>query len=219
MNVNAPWSVGEAVTPSPYDDRRAGILDAARACFSRSGFHRTSMQEICAEAKMSPGGLYRYFASKDAIIEAIAVEEQCVGRRVLEILLEPGTLSERLLKCGLAYITAMRDRRSLQMLLEVWVESMRNSNVGAMFARCEEENHRLVRRVFDEAKAKGELPADADIDTIMLSLLAFADGIVVRMGLNPSFDVSRAEALLSRVVEAVLENRGEDGVHPLETAG
>ena len=34
-------------------DRRAEILEAARVCFARSGFHQTSMQEICAEAGMS----------------------------------------------------------------------------------------------------------------------------------------------------------------------
>ena len=219
MNANAPWSICEAPPSSPSDDRRAGILDAARTCFSRAGFHRTSMQEICAEARISPGGLYRYFASKDAIIEAIAIEEQCVGRRVLEVLLDPGTLGERLLRCGLAYINAMRDRRARQMLLEVWVESMRNSAVGEMFARCEDDNRLLVRQIFEQAKANGEIPADADIETMMMSLLAFADGIVVRMGLNPAFDVSRAEALLSRVVGAVLENRQDDGVRPLETTG
>ncbi len=53
-------------------DRRAEILDAAERCFARSGFHRTSMQEICAEAAMSAGNLYRYFPSKEAIIAGIA---------------------------------------------------------------------------------------------------------------------------------------------------
>ena len=53
-------------------DRRAEILDAAERCFIRSGFHQASMQEICAEAKMSPGNLYRYFPSKEAIIAGIS---------------------------------------------------------------------------------------------------------------------------------------------------
>src|SRR5258705_13758773 len=52
-------------------DRRAEILQAAQRCFVRSGFHQTSMQEICAEAGMSPGNLYRYFASKEALITGI----------------------------------------------------------------------------------------------------------------------------------------------------
>ncbi len=57
---------GEA---SAQDQRRVQILDAARACFASAGFHGASMHQICAEARMSPGALYRYFPSKDAIIE------------------------------------------------------------------------------------------------------------------------------------------------------
>src|SRR3981081_4689616 len=52
-------------------DRRLEILDAAQRCFVRSGFHGASMQEICAEAEMSPGNLYRYFPSKEALIAGI----------------------------------------------------------------------------------------------------------------------------------------------------
>ncbi|SCM71372.1 putative regulatory protein, TetR family [uncultured Pleomorphomonas sp.] len=211
----APASPRSEALSAQQDERRARILDAARTCFSRAGFHRTSMQEICAEAKMSPGGLYRYFASKDAIIEAIAQEEQLAGRRILEILLEPGTLHDRLLRSGLAYIEAMRDRRAVQMMLEVYVESMRNTAVGAFFANCEEENRRLFEGAFSRAKATGEIAADADVDTMMMTLVAFADGIVLRMGLNPDYDVERAEALLSRVVTAVLQNEGP----PLESRG
>src|SRR5512144_3317918 len=53
-------------------DRRAEILAAAQRCFVRAGFHGASMQDICAEAGMSPGNLYRYFPSKEAIIAGIA---------------------------------------------------------------------------------------------------------------------------------------------------
>jgi AcrR family transcriptional regulator len=57
-------------------DRRAEILAAAERCFARSGFHRASMQEICAEAGMSPGNLYRYFDSKEAIIAGISERDR-----------------------------------------------------------------------------------------------------------------------------------------------
>ena len=51
-------------------------MKAAKVCFVRSGFQGTSMQQICAEAGMSPGALYRYFPSKEAIIKAIC-EANC----------------------------------------------------------------------------------------------------------------------------------------------
>ena len=64
-------------------DRRAEILAAAQRCFVRSGFHGASMQEICAEAGMSPGNLYRYFPSKEALIAGIAERDRAeVGAAV-----------------------------------------------------------------------------------------------------------------------------------------
>src|SRR6185295_5000216 len=57
-------------------DRRAEILAAAQRCFVRSGFHGASMQDICAEAGMSPGNLYRYFPSKESLIAGIAERDR-----------------------------------------------------------------------------------------------------------------------------------------------
>src|SRR6195256_6727565 len=70
------------VTTAFKEDRRAEILEAARRCVARSGFHQTSMQDICAAAGMSPGNLYRYFPSKEAIIAGIAERDRAeVGQQ------------------------------------------------------------------------------------------------------------------------------------------
>src|SRR5688500_8917991 len=60
------------VSEEHLDARRAQIVNAAVACFAREGFHRTTMHDICREAGLSPGAVYRYFASKDELIQAIA---------------------------------------------------------------------------------------------------------------------------------------------------
>ena len=62
------------VTQQYRDARRDQILGAARRCFLRDGFHSTSMQDLFAEAGLSAGAVYRYFASKDEVIVAIAEE-------------------------------------------------------------------------------------------------------------------------------------------------
>jgi AcrR family transcriptional regulator len=50
--------------------RRRQVLDAAVVCFARTGFHRTSMQDIVAESGLSPGAIYRYFTGKEEIVDA-----------------------------------------------------------------------------------------------------------------------------------------------------
>ena len=57
--------------PEVQQARRERILDAAEQCFARAGFHRTTMHDICKEAGVSPGALYVYFDSKEALVNAL----------------------------------------------------------------------------------------------------------------------------------------------------
>ena len=62
--------------PDTQRARRQHILDAAERCFGRDGFHRTTMHDICREAGVSPGALYVYFDSKEALIAGIAERDR-----------------------------------------------------------------------------------------------------------------------------------------------
>jgi AcrR family transcriptional regulator len=53
------------------DDTRARIMDAAEALFRRMGFAKTAVADIAAELRMSPANIYRFFDSKNAIVQAI----------------------------------------------------------------------------------------------------------------------------------------------------
>ncbi len=63
--------------------RRAEIVVAAQKCFAEKGLHGASVADIAREAGLSVGQLYRIFASKEAIIEAIVSE--IVNARVGEM--------------------------------------------------------------------------------------------------------------------------------------
>lgn len=52
-------------------ERPAEILAAAEQVFSRCGYERATTREIAAEAGVSEGSLYRYFANKRAILLAL----------------------------------------------------------------------------------------------------------------------------------------------------
>ena len=53
------------------DSRRAGVLDAARAVFERLGIEGASIREIAKQAGYTPGAIYSYFDSKEAIYAAL----------------------------------------------------------------------------------------------------------------------------------------------------
>src|SRR5262250_3809380 len=53
------------------DDNRERIMATAGALFRRLGFAKTAVADIAAELHMSPANVYRFFDSKNAIVEAI----------------------------------------------------------------------------------------------------------------------------------------------------
>jgi AcrR family transcriptional regulator len=53
------------------EDTRLRIMAVAEELFRRLGFAKTTVADIAAELKMSPANVYRFFPSKNAIVEAI----------------------------------------------------------------------------------------------------------------------------------------------------
>jgi AcrR family transcriptional regulator len=52
-------------------DKRQAILDAALGLFAEQGFHGTSVPEIARAAGVAAGTIYRYFESKDAVVNVL----------------------------------------------------------------------------------------------------------------------------------------------------
>jgi TetR/AcrR family transcriptional regulator, transcriptional repressor of aconitase len=188
------------VTPMPKVSqehlaaRRRQILDAALICFSRQGFHGTPMQAIFEEAGLSPGAVYRYFKSKEEIVQAIAEETLASFAGALEPgAKSPDEMLRRLLE-AIESVELGEQRRRLA--LQVWGEAVLNPRVGD-----------FVRRVFDGIRAR--LAADlivSDPDAAARVLLAVAQGYIIQRNLYEDFDPERfraaAVAMLSQPVGA-----------------
>lgn len=56
------------------DARRALVLDAARSVFSEAGIEGASIREIAKRAGYTPGAIYSYFESKEAVYAALLDE-------------------------------------------------------------------------------------------------------------------------------------------------
>src|SRR5689334_22984946 len=54
--------------------RRADILDAARACIAGPGYLALNMRDLAAAAGVSPATLYSYFANKEELFATLYAE-------------------------------------------------------------------------------------------------------------------------------------------------
>lgn len=77
------------------DLTRERIMEAARRRFSHYGYAKTTMAELAADCRMSPGNLYRFFPGKLDIAEAIARDEERARLSALEKLIRTPSKSAR----------------------------------------------------------------------------------------------------------------------------
>src|SRR5262245_65556189 len=79
------------------DDTRARIIETADAMFRRLGFAKTAVADIAGELGMSPANIYRFFPSKNAIVEAIC--QRCLAElegKAWQVARSPGKAGARL---------------------------------------------------------------------------------------------------------------------------
>lgn len=99
-------------------DRRQQILDAAVRVFAERGYEATRVGDIASEAGVAYGLVYHYFASKEAVLEAVFREAW--GRLLAAVVLAEetaGTAPERLELVVKIVLRAWRDDPNLVRLL------------------------------------------------------------------------------------------------------
>lgn len=103
--------------------RRREILAAAKTCFLKYGYGKTSLDDIAREAKLSRPLLYRKFANKEAIFAAL-YDDVCIAqlRAAAPVVLGKGTKREKLRRvCELVCVEPYALVRDAPMAEEFWV--------------------------------------------------------------------------------------------------
>jgi AcrR family transcriptional regulator len=73
---------------SPRSNRRDELLAAAARRFVETGIRRTTMEDIAREAGAGKATLYRHFANKDAVIDALLEREAARLERRMQAAIE-----------------------------------------------------------------------------------------------------------------------------------
>jgi AcrR family transcriptional regulator len=190
-------------------DRRAEILAAAERCFARSGFHRASMQEICAEAGMSPGNLYRYFSSKEAIIIGIAERDRAEVVQQLADANFAGDFWATFAALGRHHVVE-RPAEKVGLCAEIMTESRRNPEIASIFQEFDDDVKARLIAILQAAAARGEVDQNVDLDAAVTMLMAMVDGIWWRRAVDPKFDPERVLPLFLGLTRFMLKG-GETG--------
>jgi len=152
------------------------ILSAAKQCFSKHGFHSTSMKHICQTCNISPGTLYHHFSSKEALIQAIIFEAQ---ERALIRFGEPLngiSLIDYLIESTQSLVDEDCSERAL--VVEIMAEGMRNQQVAEMLKKKYTIIAASIIERFNDAQANNEIRDTVNKEIAARLLMALSYGIM-----------------------------------------
>ncbi len=157
---------------------RERVLEAARACFGRDGM-TAQIDDVAACAGVGVGTVYRHFATKEALIEALAALERE----------DPWEGFSGFIRCG---AQLMAENRALAQISADRPEVMQQA---AVTADAEFGFFATVEAVIDRAQRAGTLREDFELEDV--------PGIMCSLG---ALQISpKGYANWQRVLELVLE--------------
>jgi AcrR family transcriptional regulator len=174
------------------DDTRARIMDTAEALFRRIGYAKTAVADIAAELKMSPANVYRFFPSKNAIIEAIC--QRCLGEledRAWGVARSRGTAAERIERLVLEILAYHRENHLVEQQVNDMVLAAIELSWDAI--RAHKEHMRMVfEAILREGVERGEFDQVDPRETsrlLMISLVHFCHPVMVAQYLQDQQDL------------------------------
>jgi AcrR family transcriptional regulator len=173
------------VTEAHLTARRDQIIDAATARFAANGFQATGMADVIAASGLSAGAVYRYFRSKDELIEAIV--DRVLGRAAerFERLLEEGHAPDPAdaVAAAVDLIVAVAADGSVdttRVAVQAWAEALRSPAVAAVAGGAYGTMRGYFVEVARRAQQTGRLPDDADPAQLGAALFSFVLGFLLQ---------------------------------------
>ncbi|QID19879.1 TetR family transcriptional regulator [Nitrogeniibacter mangrovi] len=190
---------------SRADVRREQILAAAEACFRTHGFHGASMSKLCAQAGMSPGHVYHYFESKEAIIEGIVRRKaDAILARVEATRNAPNVLDATLERAGEG-IADKLDPDFAALELEIVSEACRNPRVARIVRDSDHEVlSNFTELVLGLRRDLGHEDSKETLDALVDMIAILFDGITVRGIRHPEMDRERVVALFEKTLRFLI---------------
>jgi len=180
------------VSQEHSDARRRQIIDAAFQCFARKGFHQTSMRDIYQQAGLSPGAVYHYFDSKDAIIQASFEFDYERSRDLFEAAAASDDPLKALMELLDFFFQGLKGAAELgagRVNVQGWGEALVNPKPGASLQRFLAYHQDSVARLIRNAQAAGQI--DTGLDPIAASqvVLSLYFGLELQKALNPALEI------------------------------
>lgn len=172
--------------PVLAEARRGQVLLAAEDCFRRKGYHGAGMAEISKTAGMSAGHIYNYFASKEAIIEAIIQQDMEEMFSVFQQFEDkPGALLDVMLDGCDEGVERHLDKEHRALELEMLAEATRNQKVACLLQQSDVQAREKMRLLLIGERSLIKDVSEQELDGRINIIFALFGGLLLRRTLYP----------------------------------
>lgn len=157
-------------------DKEQLILISAMKIFSKSGFSKSSIQEIAAEAEIGKGTIYEYFKSKDELfIAAYENEAMLFHDQMAQAVRNASTFEEKLQKLLSFIQTVAHERRQLKVHMHNNIGDLKDESKKAMqqlYGRLRKWHAGVMSEVLLIGISEGKV-RELDVDAVSVTLMDF----------------------------------------------
>jgi TetR/AcrR family transcriptional repressor of uid operon len=171
-------------------ERLTRIVEAAQRAFVRLGFHAATMSQVAEEAGMSAGNLYRYFASKEALVEGLCLYDHNERAASFLALASRSNLIDALAAMLNEHVVHA-PREKARLICEIWAEAGRNPRVAEITRNFDRAGLEGLSALLASAKARGGAAATLNADFVARSMITVVAGLFKRLAVEDDFDRER----------------------------
>jgi len=181
-------------------DTRQRIIETALSVFLTKGYEGASMNEIARQARITKGGIYHHFESKEHLFrEAIGYITVEMGKwsatQFREVKSAQGLLAALFgsiasMKDAFAAIVGAEGEERPYSFLEVLVNAARRNEdvrreMGAVYAHTREN----IKQVLDKSREAGEIRGDIDCEALAFEITALMEGTMLLSVIDETVDL------------------------------
>jgi len=207
------------VTAAHVEARTNQIILAAWECFARKGYYQTTMADIAREADLSAGAIYRYFASKEAVLKAISEHSL---KRDLDLMeraraseTEPIAALELLSMAMQVLFKEPGFEKLTRVQVELRPEFLRNEELKQSMKKNLRVMLAASSALISEARSKGQIKPNVDPEALAMLAMCFNEGLRQFWLVDP--ETFKPEPLIDLLREMVSEPHEES--MPVATRG
>jgi AcrR family transcriptional regulator len=183
----------EAATATPRElsrDKASLIVEAMRASVAARGIAGSTFDLVAREAGVSRGLLHYYFGTKERLLVEVVRRDTEIRMAALDEALADAHTADDFIDALVRSLEDLveHDPEFVTLWFELFTVSRRNQEIGAEVAELTRRTREHVAEVFEAKQREGVLRLHDEPDAVATILFALADGIAMRMLLEPERD-------------------------------